>query len=115
MWSTPRRLSDFLADVGEFRREEDFVAAAADCFADQLFVVADRVGVRGIEKIDAEVKRAEDCGGGFCVVALAVEFAHAHAAESRAGDDCALRAEFYFSNCHEDLDDCGPMRFRFFL
>src|ERR1700745_1786701 len=89
------------------RREEHFVAATADCFADQLFVVADAVGVRGIEKIDAEVKRAEDCSGGVCVVALAVEFAHAHAAESHAGDDCALGAEFYFSHCHEVLDDCG--------
>ena len=79
-----------LADVGEFGGEEDFVAAGADRLADQLFVVADAVGVGGVEEVDAQIERAEEGRGGFCVVALAVEFAHAHAAKTHAGDDCAL-------------------------
>ncbi len=80
----------FFADVGEFCCEEDLVAAWADGFADQLFVVADAVGVGGVEEVDSEIERAEEGCGRLFVVALAVELAHAHATESHAGDDCAL-------------------------
>ena len=55
----------------------------------RIFVVAEAVDVGGVKEVDAEIERAEDGGGGLLVVALAVELAHTHAAETHAGDDCA--------------------------
>ena len=71
-----------LANVGELGGKKDLVAAALDGFADELFVVADAVGVCGVEEVDTEVERAEKCGGGLGIVALAVELAHTHAAQT---------------------------------
>ena len=93
--------SSFLRRNGEFGGEENLVAAAANGFADEHFVVADAVSVGGVEEIYAEIESAEEGGCGFGVVALAVKFAHAHAAESHAGDEGALRAEFYFFHGHK--------------
>ncbi len=80
------------AEIGELGGEKDFVAAGLDGVADQLFVVAHAVDVGGVEEGDAEVERAKEGGGGLFVVAFAVELAHAHAAETLAGDDGALCA-----------------------
>ncbi len=65
----------FLAEVGEFGCEKDLVTA---------------LDVGGVEEVDAEIECAEDGCGGFFVVALTVDLAHAHATESHAGDDRAL-------------------------
>ena len=94
----------FLADVGELGREEDLVTARFDGAADELLVVTDTVHVGGVEEVAAEVECAEDGGGGFSIVALAVELTHTHAAETHAGDDCALFAENTSTKTHWYFD-----------
>jgi hypothetical protein len=67
-----------IAHDAEFRGEHDFVAAAFDGAADQLFVLMRAVDVSGVEEEDAEVERAVNGGDGFGVVESGVELRHAH-------------------------------------
>ena len=62
------------------------------------------------KKVDAEIERAQHRGGGFVVVALAVELAHPHAAETHAGDDRALRTQRDL--VHVAVDLTGKARLR---
>ena len=64
----------------------DSVALASDGPSYQFFVDVRAVDVGGIEKIDAEFEGAVDGGERFGVVASAVEFRHAHAAQAHGGD-----------------------------
>ncbi len=66
----------------ELGREHDAVASTGDGTTDQLFVRVRPVDVGGVEQSDARVERSVDRGDRFDVVALAVEVAHAHAAET---------------------------------
>jgi hypothetical protein len=81
-------------DVSELRREHDGFAAIRDRFADQLFVRPGPVHIGRIEKRDPEIDRTVDRSDRFRLVAVAVEFRHAHAAEAERRDDEAAATEF---------------------
>ena len=79
-----------LPNNGKLCREEYLVASPANRATNELLVRADAVHVGGVEKVDTQVERAEDRGGGFRIVAGAVEIAHAHTAKSHARNGCTL-------------------------
>src|SRR6185369_3068096 len=103
----------FLTNVGELGSEEYLVATIADRLSDQFFIVAHSIDICSVQKVDPEIECAEDGGSGFFVVALAVEFAHAHASESHTGDDCALRTKLNFVHVHVLLDGMHYVAFHF--
>ena len=74
------------ADVAEFGGEDDFVATVGDGLADEDFVIADAIHVGGVEEIHAEFDAAVDDADGLLIVAVAVKFAHPHAAQADGGD-----------------------------
>ena len=61
--------------IGELGRQKYLIASALQRFADQFLVIADAVGVGGVPEVVAQFERAQQCGSGFGVVAIAVEFA----------------------------------------
>jgi hypothetical protein len=79
-----------LAYVRELGRKKHLVAPPANRPADQFLVVADPVGISGIQKVDSQIERPQYRGRRFRIVALAVEFAHPHAAKSHARNNRAL-------------------------
>src|SRR5690348_10562117 len=112
----------FCADVGKFRGEKYVIAARTNCPPDKFFVIAHAVCICRIEEIDAQIERAKDRGGGFLVIARAVKFAHAHAAEAHARDNSALRSEFYFVHkdkpstaVESDTAETKPRRYTFLM
>src|SRR5580658_4486427 len=130
MWSTPSRFSEASQAWRTYsglplrdqrfgsalvRMLANFVAASANRLADQLLVVADSVGVRRIQKRDAQIECAQNRCGGFFVIPLAVEVAHPHAAEPHAGDDRALRTKFHFFHSHKPSDDFSAPLVSFFF
>jgi hypothetical protein len=74
------------ADESELRREHDLVTLARDRAADELLIRERAVGVRRVEQREAELERAVDRRDRLGVIAGAVEFAHAHAAEAERRD-----------------------------
>ena len=70
------------ADIAEFGRQHVFVAAAGDGAADQFLIGAVRIGIRGVDEIDAEFGRALDGGDRLVGIRIAVDRRHAHAAKS---------------------------------
>jgi len=69
------------ARPSEFRRQHDFVAAAADRPADQVLVAADAVHVGGIKHGHATIDRVMNGRNRLVVVAAGVKLRHAHAAK----------------------------------
>jgi hypothetical protein len=51
------------------------------------------IGVGGVEEVQAAIQRVVQGGDGFAVVALALEIAHAHAAQADGGNARAIAAE----------------------
>ena len=102
MWSTPSRCSDAsqaactysglplmptrdavgVALVAELGRDDDLVAAAGDRLPDQTLVGERPVHVGGVEESAARVEGVLDDVDRLGVVGVAVELAHAHAAEA---------------------------------
>ncbi len=74
------------ANNSEFCRKENFIARTAHGHANQYFVVAVTVDVRGIEKSDAEFDGAMNRGDRFLIVPRSIEFRHSHAAQTHCGD-----------------------------
>jgi hypothetical protein len=75
-----------VALITEFRREDDFVAAPFNGFADQFFVFERAVHVGGVEQGDAEFESAMNGRDGFTLVARAIKFGHSHTAETERRD-----------------------------
>ncbi len=69
----------------ELRRHDDPVAPPGDGAADEFLVGADAVDVGGVEQRDAAVERPVNGGDRLVLVPPAVEFRHAHAAETDGG------------------------------
>src|SRR5579883_31915 len=90
---TPSPLTVGAAHEAEFRGHPHFVAPAADCLADQLFVGVRSVGVRRVEQIDPEFQSSVDGCQGLRLVGGPVGIAHTHAAESNRRDGQTLLAE----------------------
>src|SRR5713101_5504419 len=80
----------FAANDAEFRSDEILVALSAGSAADQLFVVAVPIHVRGVEEIDAKFESAVNRGHGLSVVATAVKVRHTHATEAKGGDEWSV-------------------------
>ena len=68
-------------DETELAGQHDVLPAIADRPADEDFVRAPPVGVRGIEERDTKVDRAVERPDRFVVVAGTVTLRHSHAAE----------------------------------
>ena len=89
----PSRVPSLGALDAELRRDRHLVAAALDRTADELLVRERPVHVGRVEERDAEVERPADGDERLVVVVVAVEVAHAHAAETLGGDGEAGAAE----------------------
>jgi hypothetical protein len=74
-----------LAHDAELRRHDDALSTPGDRPADEFLVGADAIDVGGVEQRDAAVERPVDGGDRLVFVAPAVEFRHAHAAETDGG------------------------------
>jgi hypothetical protein len=72
------------ADVCEFSGQDYLVAPVANGAPDQLFIFPDTIHVGGVQKIDAQRERTMDGGDGLPLVRSAIEFRHAHAAQSQS-------------------------------
>ena len=70
------------ADLAEFRREHDLVAAALDRSAEQLLVAAVAVSIGTVDEVDAKLGRAMHRRNRFGLARLAIDRRHAHAAEA---------------------------------
>jgi hypothetical protein len=68
-----------VALVTEFRRQNDFVTASLNGFADQFFVSKRAIHVGGVEEGDAEFDRPMNGRDGFALIARAIKFGHSHA------------------------------------
>jgi hypothetical protein len=71
------------ADVREFGGKHDLVAAVGYRLADQDFVGEGAVHVGGVKECDAKLERAVDGRDRLGLIATAIEFRHAHAAEAQ--------------------------------
>ena len=94
-------------DLAELGGEHDLVAPSLDRAAEQLFVLAPAVHVRGVEEVDPEVERLVDHGDRLGVVPLAVDARHGHAAEPDGRD--AERAVPERAIVHDDLLSWGSV------
>jgi hypothetical protein len=63
------------------------MTTSPDRLSDQTMVVPFAVARRGVEKVDAELKRAMDRGNLFAIVAFPIGPGHAHAPEPHRRDD----------------------------
>src|SRR5438067_546630 len=72
----------WVAQNSELGCDDDLFAMPSQRAADQLFISVRSIHVRGIEKSDAELERARNCGERFFIIAAAIEVRHAHAAET---------------------------------
>src|ERR1700683_1735858 len=79
--------------------EHDVVPAALECLADDLFGLPARVGVGGVDEVDARVQRLVYDAGAVLVVGVAVATEHHRAQAVRADLDAgsAQRAVFHGS------------------
>ena len=73
------------AKDAKFRGQKNFIAQTTNRSANQNFVVAVPVNIRGIKEGDAQFDGAVNCGDRLCIIALAVKFGHAHAAKAHCG------------------------------
>src|SRR5262245_17498746 len=73
-------------------REHDRIAPAAQCLADDLFRLAARVHVRGVDEVDPGVQGAVDDADRLVVIRVAPRAEH-HRAEAQRGDMDAGAAE----------------------
>jgi hypothetical protein len=97
----------FIAQDSKFRREENLIALPSNRFADQDLVVAIAIGVGRVEKIYSQLDGTVNCCDRFFVVARAVKFRHAHAAQSQFGDQRAVLSQF--SPLHDLLQFWGSL------
>ncbi len=77
----------------ELRRQNDILAATFDGLPDNLFGFAERIDIRGIEKIDARIDGAADDADRVFVVGVAHRAEH-HGAESKLAHRPARSAEY---------------------
>ena len=91
------------ARPSEFRRQNQFVAAAVDRPADQFLVAADAVHVGRIEHRHAAIDGVMNGRNRFLVVAAGVKLRHAHATEPERGNLQARTSEF--THFHHMLHD----------
>ena len=78
----PAEASVGAAHVSELGGEEHAFPPVRDRPPDQLLVAADAVHVGGVEEVDALLDRPVNGRDRFRIVARAVKFGHAHAAEA---------------------------------
>ncbi len=78
---------------GELRREGDLVAVRLDEGGEELLVAAEAVHVRGVEQGHAQIERDLQGLAGGGLVGVAVELAHAHAAQALDADQGSAGAE----------------------
>src|SRR6266571_5517091 len=83
----------FVANDSEFSGEKNLGAQRTDGHANQYFVVAITINVRGIEKGDAELDGTMDGSDRFHVVTRSIEFRHPHAAQTHCGDERTFFSE----------------------
>ena len=72
--------------IAEFGRQHEFAPLPGDGRTHQLLVLALAVGVRGIDEIDAELRRTRDGLHRIRAPRLAVDGRHAHAAKPDGRD-----------------------------
>src|ERR1035437_4144932 len=72
------------ADVSEFSGQNDLIAPVANGAPDQLLIFPDTIHVGGVQKIDAQHERTMNNGDGLPLVRTAIEFRHAHTAQSQS-------------------------------
>jgi hypothetical protein len=89
-----------VAHDAELGRQHHLLPPVADGPADQLLVGEGPVHVGGVEEGHAEVEGTVDCGDRLGLVGLAVELAHAHAAEALGRDDEPFTAQWAGGNAH---------------
>ena len=84
--------ADLEAELG---RNHHSLALSRDSLANQDLILERPVNLRGVEKVQAQLKRAMDRGGGFGVVsAPAIGKAHSHAAKPKGANLQPLPAQF---------------------
>src|SRR5437870_2835721 len=100
-----------VAHVTELGRQDDFLAAAADRLADQLFVAAPAVNIGRIQEIHAQVQSSVDDLDRLLIDSMPVEFRHAHAAEPQGRYALVAVAQFAvlhrFSSPKFAVFNCG--------
>ena len=74
------------ADVAELAADEGVVPPPLQCLRQQFLVMAVAIGVRAVEKIDAEIEGAADRGNRFRVVPRQLLRRHAGTAEADGGN-----------------------------
>src|SRR4029077_4402813 len=96
-----------IAHDAKLRRQDYPIALALDRAPHQFFILVRAIHIGGVEENDSDFERTMNRGNGFVVIASAVEFRHAHAAEADGGDletitsecaefhDCSLVLESY--------------------
>ena len=67
---------------------------ALDRAAEEFFIRVRAVHIRGIEKRDAQLKRAANRGERFFIITSAVKIGHAHAAQAQRGNYRTATSKF---------------------
>src|SRR5205085_8739239 len=90
----------WIAQDSELRRDDNAMAFAANSASEQLLIRVRTINVGGIEESNSKVDRAVDRGERFRIVAVAIKFRHAHAAESDRGNNRSAASKFFlFHGC----------------
>src|SRR6266480_4816340 len=81
-------------------RDNNAIALAANSASDQFLIRVRTINVGGIEKSNPKVDCAINGGEGYRIVAVAIKFRHAHAAESDRGNNWSAASKFsLFHGC----------------
>ena len=72
--------------VAEFGCEDNFIAPAGDCLADEQLIGERPVHVSSVEEVDADLECAMNRCDRFVVVPRSIRLAHSHAAETDGRD-----------------------------
>src|SRR5947208_8298447 len=89
-----------VAQDSELRRDDNSMAFAANSASEQLLIGVRTINVGGIEEGNPKVDCAIDSGERFHIVVVAVEFRHAHTAESDRRNNRSAASKFsLFHGC----------------
>src|SRR5436305_4857303 len=89
-----------VAQDSELRRDDNAMAFAANSASEQLLIGVRTINVGGIEEGNPKVDCAIDSGERFHIVVVAVEFRHAHTAESDCRNNRSAASKFsLFHGC----------------